>query len=185
MTHIKAPLNNNAGVERVVIVGSGGAGKTTLAVELGRRTGLSVLHLDRLYWRPGWERFPNDEWAAVQAEHLEGEHWIVDGNYSSTYAIRFQRADTIVVLATPKWRCTLRVLRRQLAGRGREVQAVGCPERFDLEFLRYVWKYPRESRPLLDAAIDQYRDTAEVIQLSSPSEVRAFLDRVQGTKSPD
>ena len=46
------------GMRRALVIGSGGAGKSTLARELGARAGLPVVHLDRLYWRPGWTKTP-------------------------------------------------------------------------------------------------------------------------------
>jgi adenylate kinase family enzyme len=70
----------NDPVQRVVIVGSGGAGESTLAVELGRRTNLPVVHLDHHFWHPGWVETPRDEWRAVQQELFAGDEWIADGN---------------------------------------------------------------------------------------------------------
>jgi adenylate kinase family enzyme len=70
-------------------VGSGGAGKTTFARELARRTGLPVVHLDHLYWKPGWVETPRDEWRMVQDERLTATEWIADGNYSGTFNVRF------------------------------------------------------------------------------------------------
>ena len=40
--------------KRILILGCGGAGKSTLARRLGAATGLPVVHLDGLYWQPGW-----------------------------------------------------------------------------------------------------------------------------------
>lgn len=156
-------------------MGSGGAGKTTFAKELGRRTGLPVIHLDHLYWRPGWMETPKDVWRERQSEHLSGEQWIVDGNYAATYDLRFLRADTIIVLAPSRWRCTFRALCRSLTNRGRAILSPGCPERFDLEFLLWVWRYPRQTRPLLDAALQQLRGDTRLVELETSSQVRTFL----------
>jgi adenylate kinase family enzyme len=170
-------------MQRVAIVGSGGAGKTTLAIELGRRTGLPVIHLDRLHWQPGWVETPRDVWRVVQSRALEGDQWIVDGNYGGTFEIRFERADTIIVLSPSRWRCIGRALRRSMANRGRAIQAEGCPERLDLHFLKWVWRYPVDSRPSLDAAISPYRSSREVVELRSTAQVSRFLDQA-GAPSP-
>ncbi len=165
-------------MQRVAIVGSGGAGKTAFATALGSRTGLPVVHLDRLHWRPGWEETPSDEWAKVVAAVVRDERWIVDGNYGGTFEIRFERADTVIILGLSRWRCTARVLRRTLTNYGREVQATGCPERFDLKFLRWVWQYPARARRDLDVALDRFAGRVEVHELRTPSEVRHFLASV-------
>lgn len=167
-----------ASVKRVAVVGSGGAGKTTFALELARRTGLPVVHLDRLYWKPGWVVTEREEWRVVQDERLGGDEWIVDGNYSGTFDVRFSRADTIIVLAPSRWTCTARALKRSLINHGREVQAEGCPEHIDMEFLKWVWQYEKNSRPLLDVAIREHGGASRVIELRTSREVAQFFKRL-------
>lgn len=69
----------------------------------------------------------------------------------------------------------IRALLRALRHHGRDIQAAGCPERLDLTFLRWVWRYPIASRPRLEAALDRYRGNLRVIELSSTAQVEAFL----------
>lgn len=163
-------------MQRIAVVGSGGAGKSTFARELGRRLGLPVVHLDRHYWGPSWTATPDDEWRVRHDELLAGERWIVDGNYGGTFDARLARADTVIVLATPRLRCLARALRRSLRHLGADVQAVGCPERVDFEFLRWIWRYPSDSQPRLDAALERHRDHLRVVELRSRRDAAAFLD---------
>jgi adenylate kinase family enzyme len=172
------PARHDRPVMRVAVVGSPGAGKTTFAVELGRRTGLPVIHLDRQYWQPGWIETPAEAWRTRQRELLAGDAWIVDGNYGATLDVRFARADTVIVLAPPRLLCVVRALRRSLRHHGRAVQAPGCPERLNLEFLLWVWRFPRDSRPRLDAALDAHRDGLRIVELTSPRAIAAFLEGV-------
>ena len=165
-------------MQRVAVVGPGGAGKTTFARELGRRTGLPVVHLDRHYWRPGWMPPPREEWRALQARLLAGEHWIVDGNYGGTFDVRFARADTVIVLAMRRLRCVAAVLRRLLRHHGPAVQAAGCPERLDLGFVRWIWRYGSDSRPRLDAALERHCDGLRIVELRSRAQAEAFLRAV-------
>ena len=158
------------------MVGPGGAGKSTFSSELGRRLGVPVIHLDRHFWKPGWVATPREAWRAAQEELLAGEAWIADGNYGSTFDVRFARADTVIVLQPPRAACLAGALRRTLGNRGRDVQARGCPERVTLDFLRWIWRYPKDSRARLDAAIDRHRDHLSVVELRSRRAARAFLD---------
>jgi adenylate kinase family enzyme len=165
-------------MQRVAVVGPGGAGKSTFAAELGRCTGLPVIHLDRHYWRPGWVEPTRDEWREVQAGLVAGDCWIADGNYGGTFDIRFERADTVIVLHPPRLACVTSALRRSLRHRGEAVQAPGCPERVDLKFLRWIWRYPRDTRPRLDAALARHGDHLTVVELRSRKAAADFLRRL-------
>jgi energy-coupling factor transporter ATP-binding protein EcfA2 len=68
--------------QRIMVIGSGGAGKSTFARQLAALTGLPVIHLDRHYWRPGWERTPTAEWNGIVQALAAGASWIIDGNYT-------------------------------------------------------------------------------------------------------
>src|SRR3954454_9258425 len=127
-----------APMRRVLVIGCGGAGKSTFARELGARLGLPVVHLDRLYWKPGWVPTPADEWEMVVREALAGERWVMDGNYGGTLAIRIQVADTAILLDVPRRPCVRRVVWRSLRnyGRSRDDLGPGCREKLpDPEFL--------------------------------------------------
>ena len=72
---------------RILVVGRCGAGKSTLARDLGVATGLPVIHLDQHYWTPGWVPLPDDEWDEKHDELLTRPEWIVDGSYGSLNAL--------------------------------------------------------------------------------------------------
>lgn len=172
-------------MERVAIVGAGGAGKSTLARALGERTGLPVVHLDEHYWQPGWVEPPRDEWRARQAELCAGDRWIMDGNYGGTIDLRLDRADTLVFLDLPRRVTVPGVLRRWAGNRGRSVQAPGCPERADAAFLRWVWDYPTGGRVrLLDALHAHGRHDLDVVTLGSRRAVRRWLATVPRSSPP-
>ena len=163
-------------MQRIAVVGPSGAGKTTFSKQLGQLLGVPVVHLDRHYWRPGWKATSKEEWVAIQAKLLNGDAWIADGNFGGTFDLRFARADTVIVVTLPPLRCVAGVLRRWAKNFGREVQADGCPEHIDLTFLRWIWRYPKDSRPRLDAAIERHRDHLSVVELRSRRAAQAFLD---------
>jgi len=165
-------------MKRIAIVGCGGAGKSTLARRLGSLLGIEVIHLDSHFWRPGWIETPAEEWAICQRDLLERETWIADGNYGGSFELRFAPADTILFLDLPRRVCLWRVLRRWLvyAGRSRPDVPPGCREKIDLEFLRWIWQFPRRSRPHLVAVLERHREGRQVEVLRSGREVARFLD---------
>lgn len=79
-------------------IGSPGAGKSTLAAEVARRTGLPLVHLDRLYWRAGWVESDKAEFVERVRETVAAPRWVIDGNYGGTLPIRLERADTVLWL---------------------------------------------------------------------------------------
>jgi adenylate kinase family enzyme len=169
-------------VERVAILGPGGAGKSELARALGERTGLPVVHLDVLYWRPGWTAPPPEEFRAAVDAAIAEDRWILDGNFLRDDADdpRFARADIVVFLDYPRTTCVRRALWRWLLDRRRHRTDLpeGCPEGFDLPFLRWVWNYPRENRTDVLARLAGLGPGVTVHRLRSDADVRRFLDAV-------
>ena len=167
-------------MRRVLVVGPGGAGKSTLARRLGERTGLPVIHLDEHHWRPGWEPTPDDEWRAIVTELASGDEWIIDGNYGGTIDIRVRAADTAVFLDYAPIPCIARALRRSIFNYGRAVQASGCPEHLELQFLRWIANYRRDSRPRVLAELEAGGPSLAIHVLRNPKDARRFLEGVSG-----
>ena len=168
-------------MKRIAVVGCAGSGKTTLALELGRVTGLPVIHLDAHYWRPGWVEPAREEWIAQHLALLTGPEWIADGNYGSTLDARFRLADTVIDMNARRLVCLARVIGRAWRHRGFRRPDVGCTERLDLGFLLYLLRFPERSRPRLEHALTQARlRGVNVVSLHGGREVAAYLDSLQG-----
>jgi adenylate kinase family enzyme len=167
---------------RVVVTGLAGSGKSTLALALAARTGLPVVHLDLAFWKPGWVAPSETEWRAKQREVLGGDSWIADGNYHETLDVRLERADSVVVLDMPWWRCSARALRRGL--RMPDELPVGCEfspwSRFRDEWCLAVriWRN-RHSEPERErTTISQHDGDIAVYVLTSKRAVGDFLQGV-------
>jgi adenylate kinase family enzyme len=167
---------------RIAVVGSPGAGKSTLSVELGRKLALPVIHIDQLAWQAGWVEVDRDELVRrQQAAFTRDSRWIADGNYGSTMRLRLAVADTIVFLDFPTRICLYRVVKRriQYLGRTRPDMTDGCEEKmFDrsfLEFLRYVAGFRSKSRLHLLKRLEQLDGSQRVITLKTPRQVARFV----------
>src|SRR6266853_4412592 len=136
-------------MRRVLILGRGGAGKSTLARRLGDVTGLPVVELDKVFWRPGLLPTPRDKWVQLQQKLIREEKWIMDGDLGPYDAVevRLRVADTVILLDFSLLRCAWRALRRSR-------------ERAD--FWRWLFTYRSQSRPVLMDAISTHAPSAEV-----------------------
>ena len=164
-------------MRRVLIIGSGGAGKSTLARRIGARTGLPVIHLDALYWTPGWVETPPDVWRETVAVLLLRDAWVMDGHYGGTLDARLAAADTVVFLDLPRAVCLGRVVRRwaRFRGTGRPSMAPGCPERLDAAFAWWVWTYPQRRRSGVLAKLAALPPATHVVVFRSSREVDRFV----------
>ncbi len=164
-------------MKKVLIIGSSGAGKSTLSVRLGKITGIEVVHLDRLHWKPNWTEPPKDEWKATVENAMRGEAWIMDGNFSGTLNLRVPACDIIVFLEMPPAVCIYRVLKRVAFSykKTRPDMADGCLEQFDWKFLKWIWDFKNRSKPKIEKILKQYENEKTIIRLKSKRDVERFL----------
>ena len=153
--------------ERLLVIGCGGSGKSTLAVRLGETTGLPVVHLDRLYWTPGWVHRSSEEFDVLLTAELDKPQWIIDGNFKRTLSKRLEKCDAVVLLDYPRLVCAVGVLRRQIryAGRTRESMGDGCIERIEPGFLRWVWNFRKNTLPYVYSCLERRLQQGEPIQI--------------------
>ena len=136
-------------MERIMIIGCGGAGKSTLARQLGEKTGLPVVHLDQIWWEPGhWQHMSREEFDARLMAELEKPRWILDGNFNRTLEARLQKCDTVIYLDLPRIVCLKSWIGRVIRnwGTARPDMAEGCKEWFDPEMAKWIWKFNKQNR---------------------------------------
>lgn len=163
-------------MQRILVIGSPGAGKSTLAQRLSERLNLPLIHLDREYFGPGWTMPPRSEWRERVKALADRPEWVMDGNYSSTFDIRVPRATDIVWLDLPRWRCMLAVLWRVAKNYGRTRPDLGTagPERFDWSFMRWIWSYPQKMRPKTARMLERLRPDQRAFVIHSRSDIPAL-----------
>ena len=133
---------------RILIIGICGGGKSTLAWQLGEKTGLPVVHLDALFWLPGWTERPKSEFFPLLTAELQKPRWIIDGNYSGSLPLRLQYCDAVIWLDFNRFTALWGVIKRVTTNLGRTRPDMGadCPERFDWAFMKYVWGFNKKNR---------------------------------------
>lgn len=157
-------------MQRVIIVGPGASGKSTLARRLGELTGLPVVEIDTIFWTPDLVAKSPCEWSSMQSSFVAASEWIIDGDLGpfDVFEPRFKAADTVIFLDFSTWRCMWRAIRRSR-------------ERADfwLWLLTYRWK----CRPLILDAIQAHAPGAAFYTLRDPQQVSRFLGDVAATEA--
>ncbi len=162
-------------MERVLIIGCGGAGKSTLARQMGEKLNIPVVHLDKLFWKPGWVERTAEEFDALLAPELEKEKWIMDGNFGRTLPWRMKHCDTMIYLDFGRFACLWGVLKRELSSHGkvRPDMGEGCPERVDRDFLKWVWNFNKDKRETFYRYLNE-AENIETIVLKNRRAVKKF-----------
>ena len=163
--------------KRIMIIGGAGSGKSSLARALGEVTGLPVVHIDTLYWQPGWTMRSRDEIGRLTNEAANQDRWIFEGNHSETMNYRALRADMLIFLDISTVRRLWRVLKRTVIqyGRSRPDMAEGCMERFDWDFLKWVAGYRKNGRLRALSFLEKAPQHLSKHHLRSPHDVKRFL----------
>jgi adenylate kinase family enzyme len=177
----------NESRKRIIIIGCAGAGKSQLAIQLGRILGLNVIHLDRLFWHKGWVETPRTQWRSINTQLVRQDAWIIDGNYYSTLDIRLAACDTVIFMDFPRHRCLWNVIKRVLLfyGKTRPDIGPGCPEKIDWEFVQWIWNFPKNIRPRIYRLLDLYGQGKDISILKNQCEVEHFLQNIKtGIKPP-
>jgi adenylate kinase family enzyme len=161
-----------------MIIGSGGAGKSTLARRLGEILGLPVVHLDKEFWSPDWTEPPKDEWREKQQKIFSQPEWIADGNYGNSIEMRLEKADTVIFLDINRFVCLISLFKRRVKffGKTRPDMAKGCPEKMDFVFLKWVWQYPSKTRPQILKKISAHKN---LIIIKNRRTLKNFISEIE------
>jgi adenylate kinase family enzyme len=171
-------------MQRIAIIGSPGAGKSTLARQLGRVLAVKAVHLDTVFWKPNWDDVPKAVWTQTLGELLNREQWILDGNHSEAVDCYLAAADTIVFIDLHRTICVFRMVRRFI-----QYRKCGRPdlpeydEVFDWDVLKGIWMYPIVERPLVLLKLNQYTKGRTVYRLRTQADIQHFLQEVKEAKS--
>lgn len=171
-------------LSRVIVIGTAGAGKTTLAAALSGLLGIPHIELDAIHWGPDWTPLEHGAFRAQVEVMLEGDRWIVDGNYRSVRDLVWSRATAVVWLnysfARAYWRVLKRTLQRIIT---REELFGGNVETFRAQFLSresLLWwvikSHHRNRRIYRDLFESHAFPQLKLIELRDPHQTQAFLN---------
>jgi adenylate kinase family enzyme len=164
-------------MKRVMVIGNGGGGKTTLSYALAKRYSLPMVEIDALQFQPGWERTPENELRqTIEAAHAK-EQWLIDGfGPWDLIEARAELSDTLVFVDHPIWVHFWWACERQISAALGE-QRQGGPKDCDLRdvtkrMFETIWRVHEQYRPKLVELAEMH--TSKLIWIQSPED----LDRI-------
>lgn len=155
-------------MKRISVLGSPGAGKTTLSVKLAALTGLPVYHLDKYYLeKPEYWDGHNPEWLKFLNDIYKKDKWIIDGNYSKTFDERFEKSDLIIYLDVSKIGAYKGVVKRRIKyhNKVRPEMPEGWKENLDFYFLNQIWRYHSKSKKeAIESVLKPYQEKIVIVK---------------------
>ncbi len=165
-------------MQKILIIGSPGSGKSTLATKLGNLLKLPVIHLDQLFWLENWVEKDRKLFKQELIERLKQNKWIIDGCFINTLPLRLEYCDHVILLNYPTLTCAFRVIKRVKTNKGktRIDMAEGCPERFDFNFLKYVFTFKRKKLAKIKDALKNCK--SPITEIKSNRQLKKFLNKL-------
>lgn len=168
-------------MKRIIVIGSGGAGKSTFSRRLSKCLNINSVHLDVHFWHAGWIETEQSIWKEKVKDLVKADSWIIDGNFGSTLDIRLDACDTVIFLDMPRFLCMWRIVKRffMYRKRTRPDLAEGCFEKIDLEFIKWVWNFKNNGRLRILEKLENYSRAKRVVHLKSRKEVESFFEKIK------
>jgi adenylate kinase family enzyme len=162
-------------VQRIMIIGRSGSGKSTFAVKLSKIVNIPIFHLDKYFFESNWIERNYNDFLAMQIEMVAKSNWIIDGNSTRSYELRYKRADLCLYFNFPRWLCYWRVLKR-LFDKDPNIddRAPDCQETVRWPLLKYMWSFEARVNPILQLLQSKYPHVP-IIELQSDDDVSQFF----------
>ncbi len=159
-------------MEKVIIIGCPGSGKSTFGRKLKQITGLPLYHLDMMFWNVDRTTVSKEIFIERLRKAMSNSKWIIDGNYSSTMEMRIKECDTVFFLDYPTNVCVEGIELRK--GKPRSDMPWINDDGTDKDFIAFVKNYNLESRPKVINLLERY-STKNIIVFKSRTESEEYL----------
>ena len=163
-------------MNKAIIIGCPGSGKTTFAEKLQKCTDLPLYYLDAIWHKPDKTHIPREEFDQRIAEIFETPKWIIDGNYKRTIEMRMKQCDTVFLFDLPVEMCLQGVTDRV----GKERYDLPWLEtQVDPEFRQFIEDFPKDTLPYIYELIEKYKDEKRIIIFKSREEADEFIEKLR------
>lgn len=157
--------------QKILILGPPGAGKSYLARKLSQKLNIPLVNLDLLYWKENWKPTPVSEFKKICSDLSEKEHWIMDGNFGTTFDERWSQADYVIYLQPNYLLCLWRQFTRALFNKKDESRPFGMRERFNLDLFWFTKKFENAHGKLIMTYMREKFPQLPVLKVRAAEEV--------------
>ena len=162
-------------MNRIMVIGCPGAGKSVFSRQLGKITGIEVIHLDNLWWKPDRTTVSREEFDEKLAAVLKQETWIIDGDYRRTMEVRMKACDTVIFLDYPPVICR-QGIRERIGEKRDDLPWIEKEE--NQQLLEAVNNYASIRRPAVRELLEKYRDR-QIMIFRSRQQAQKWLDDLE------
>lgn len=163
-------------MQKIIIIGCPGGGKSTFARKLHEVSGIPLYHLDMMHWNADRTTVPREVFQEKLEAALRQECWIIDGNYNRTMEMRMQACDTVIFLDYPVEVCLEGVNSRKGIKRMDLPWVEGDGELIEEEFLKFIRDFREESRPRILELLEKYA-YKQIYVFRSREEAASFWEK--------
>jgi len=160
---------------KIIVLGCPGSGKSTFSKKLHEVTQLPLIHLDNIWWKKDRSHISREEFDRKLGEILQGDKWIIDGNYSRTYEVRFKACDTVIFLDLSFEECMSGIKER--VGKKRS-DIPWTEQELDPELVKLVDNYDSDNRPVILSLMEKYSNKNRFI-FQSRSAADEWLNKLK------
>ena len=166
-------------MNKIIVIGCPGSGKTTLSKLLAQKLNLPLIHLDKIQWLGDWVCIRGEDFDNILREEMKKPQWIIDGNYNRTIPMRLKQCDTVIYLDYPTYVCFFSALKRVIKNYGKVRDDMGgnCKERFDPAFFWFILNFNRKNRKKYHKLLNE-AEGKKIIILKSRKEAENFLGSI-------
>ena len=169
-------------MQKVIIIGCPGSGKSTFARKLRDVTELPLFYLDLLWHKPDRTNIPREEFDQKLADIIGKDKWIIDGNYRRTIEMRIAACDTVFLFDLPTEVCIEGAKSR--VGQKRE-DMPWVETELDVEFRKWITGFSEEQLPRIYELLEKYKEGKEIIVFKTRDDADVYMKRLLTSKRHD
>ena len=159
-------------MQRIIVIGCPGSGKTTFAIKLRDKIGLSLYHLDAIWHKSDRTHISREEFDLRLGEILSRDSWIIDGNYSRTLERRMAACDTVFLFDLPVEAC-LAGAKSRIGTKRPDMPWVDTE--LDPALAAEIERFEKENLPAIYTLLDKYNSGRRIVIFKSREAADAFV----------